>query len=61
MYLVTSHGRATPLLWKTVQKSELKNRRNDHEAERIERLHHLRSPHVQLLAAKLDESITPGG
>jgi len=39
MYLVTSHGRATPLLWKTVQKSRLKNRRNDYEAELIERLH----------------------
>lgn len=41
MYLVTSHGRATPLVWKTVQKSELKNRRNDHEAELIERLHEI--------------------
>lgn len=27
-YLVTSHGRATPLVWKTVQKSGLKNQRN---------------------------------
>lgn len=39
MYLVTSHGRATPLVWKTVQKSTLKNRRNECEAELIERLH----------------------
>lgn len=31
--MVTSHGRATPLLWKTVVKSELKDRRNDHEDE----------------------------
>jgi hypothetical protein len=41
MYLVTSHGRATPLLWKTVQKSALKNRRNHYEAELIERLHEI--------------------
>ena len=31
--LVSSHGRATPLLWKTVFKSELKDQRNDHEDE----------------------------
>ena len=31
--LITSHGRATPLLWKTVVKSELKDQRNDHEDE----------------------------
>lgn len=41
MYLVTSHGRATPLLWKTVLKSELKNRRNDYEAEVVDRLHEI--------------------
>jgi hypothetical protein len=29
--LVTSHGRATPLLWLTVMKDELKNQRNDFE------------------------------
>ena len=27
LYLLTSHGRATPLVWKTVKKSELKERR----------------------------------
>jgi len=31
--LVTSHGRATPLLWKTVSKRNLKNKRNDYEDE----------------------------
>lgn len=41
LYLITSHGRATPLIWKTVRKSELKNRRNDYEAEVIERLHEI--------------------
>lgn len=28
---VTSHGRATPLIWLTVHKDELKDRRNDYE------------------------------
>ena len=41
MDLVPSHGRARPLVWKTVQKSELENRRNDHEAELITRLHEI--------------------
>lgn len=31
--LVTNHGRATPLLWKTVKKSTLKKKRNDYEDE----------------------------
>jgi Transposase DDE domain len=31
--LVTRHGRATPLAWKTVPASQLKNHRNDHEDE----------------------------
>jgi hypothetical protein len=39
LYLMPSHGRATPLLWKTVRKSELQNRRNGYETEVIERLH----------------------
>ena len=38
-YAVTSHGRATPLTWKTVKKSTLAGRRNDYEYEVIERLH----------------------
>jgi hypothetical protein len=48
LYLVTSHGRATPLLWKTVRKSALKNRRNDYEAEVIERLHELLPEDVEV-------------
>ncbi len=35
----TGHGRAIPLLWKTVQKSQLKNRRNDFEDHLLIRLH----------------------
>jgi hypothetical protein len=37
LHLVTKHGRATPLMWKTVVKSELKDRRNDHEDALLER------------------------
>ena len=29
--LLTSHGRATPLIWKTVEKSKLKKHRNEYE------------------------------
>lgn len=35
--MVTSHGRATPLLWKTVVKSKLKGWRNEHEDKLLER------------------------
>lgn len=38
-YVVTSHGRATPLTWKTVKKSTLAGKRNDFEYEVVERLH----------------------
>lgn len=37
-YLVTSHGRATPLMWKTVQASQLEGARNDHEDTLLLRL-----------------------
>ena len=35
--LITRHGRATPLLWKTVTSSELTNRRNAYEDELLRR------------------------
>lgn len=38
-YLISNHGRATPLIWMTVSKTTLKNRRNEHEYRLIERLH----------------------
>lgn len=38
LYLITSHGRATPLLWKTVEKSTLKNKRGSYELDVVERL-----------------------
>lgn len=39
LYLVTSHGRATPLVWMTVKKARLKGRRNAFEDAVILRLH----------------------
>jgi hypothetical protein len=36
--LMTTHGRATPLLWHTVQKSKLKGKRTKHELDLIVRL-----------------------
>jgi hypothetical protein len=41
LYLITRHGRATPLLWKTVEKSSLAGKRNSYEDEVIERLHEI--------------------
>lgn len=37
-YLITNHGRATPLLWQTVEKSDLEGKRNAHEDRLLERL-----------------------
>ena len=37
LYLITKHGRATPLLWKSVVKSEMKDWRNEHEDALLER------------------------
>jgi hypothetical protein len=38
-YLVTQHGRATPMVWHTVLKSELRGQRTALEHDLIERLH----------------------
>ena len=40
-YLLTSHGRATPLLWKTISKRTLKRRRNHYEDALLLELHRL--------------------
>ena len=37
-YLVTNHGRATPLLWLTVEKATLEGQRNAHEDRLLEKL-----------------------
>ena len=39
LYLVTNHGRATPLVWNCAKKSEIKNLRSVYEFEAIETLH----------------------
>ncbi len=38
LHLITRHGRATPLIWLTVDKDELKNQRNDFEDLCLSRL-----------------------
>jgi len=39
--MITGHGRATPLMWLTVEKSELKGWRNAHEDRLVKRLREL--------------------
>jgi hypothetical protein len=48
LYLLTRHGRATPLVWKTVKKDDLKERQGRYEDEVIERLHELLAPDVRV-------------
>jgi hypothetical protein len=48
-YLVTRHGRATPLAWKTVPKSTLEGKRNGYEYALIERLHAVVPPAVRVV------------
>lgn len=49
--LITTHGRATPLAWRTVKKSKLKNRRTRYELEMVERIYDFvpRGTHVTWL------------
>lgn len=46
--LVTNHGRATPLLWKTFSKTTLKNNRNNHEDELLFQLRSLIPEYVKV-------------
>jgi Transposase DDE domain. len=46
-YLVTRHGRATPLVWRTVPKSTIKGKRTGYEYELIELLHAMLRPEIQ--------------
>lgn len=46
--LVTAHGRALPLIWRTVPKARLKGRRNRYEDEVLLRLHEVLPPGVQV-------------
>jgi hypothetical protein len=47
-HLITTHGRATPLIWMTVPKSELEGQRNAHEHALIEKLHECIAEHVRI-------------
>jgi hypothetical protein len=51
MSLITTHGRATPLVWHTVKKSELKGKRTGHELSLVKKLHQWlpRSTRVEVL------------
>lgn len=48
LYLATRHGRATPLLWKTYDKSQLKNNRGVFEQKILNRLKKLLPPEVKV-------------
>jgi hypothetical protein len=52
LYLVTAHGRALPLVWRTVPKAKLKGRRAQYETDVLVRLHEVLPPgvHVTVLA-----------
>jgi hypothetical protein len=47
-HLVTAHGRATPLVWKTIQKSELAGQRAAVEDQVINRLQQIIPPEVAI-------------
>lgn len=47
-YLVTRHGRATPLMWRTVPKSTLEGKRTGYEHDLIETLHELLRPEIRV-------------
>jgi hypothetical protein len=46
--LVTAHGRALPLIWRSVPKAQLKGRRNRYEDEALLRLHEVLPPGVRV-------------
>lgn len=48
LYLITRHGRATPLVWKTVKKATLAGKRNDYEYGMVEQLGSILPPEVKI-------------
>lgn len=46
--VITRHGRATPLLWKTVNKADLKDQRTSHERSLLTLLHQLVADDVEV-------------
>ena len=50
--MITSHGRATPLLWKTVVKSDLAGWRNEHEDILLERFREVLPEGVKVTSSR---------
>jgi hypothetical protein len=48
LYLVTRHGRATPLIWRTVSKRQLKGKRNEYEDSVLLRFHEVLPPGIKV-------------
>lgn len=48
LYMITRHGRATPLVWKTVPKVTLAGKRNDYEYSVVEQLGSILPPEVKI-------------
>ena len=48
LYMITRHGRATPLVWKTVLKATLAGQRNDYEYSVVEQLGGILPPEVKI-------------
>jgi hypothetical protein len=48
LYMITRHGRATPLVWKTVPKATLAGKRNDYEYSVVEQLGSILPPEVKI-------------
>ena len=49
LHMVTSHGRATPLMWKTHDKETLKAHRNQHEDLLLKRFREILPAHVRAI------------
>jgi Transposase DDE domain len=49
IYALTSHGRATPLIWKTYAKSKLEGHRTQWEHDLVHRLHGAVDPNVEII------------
>lgn len=47
-YLITRHGRATPLVWRTVSKSKMAGQRNSHETDLLDILNGALPPDVEI-------------
>lgn len=48
LYLITDHGRATRLIWKTVRSQDLRHRRSEYEADVLRTLREIVPTHVRV-------------